>query len=401
MLDLLLIVWKTICAMEFVLIKLAEVLSGKRMTRYNKKPVMRTQKLDNISLVLRFFQDEESIKIVNIDSTHIVDHNLKLILGLIWTLILHYSISQYIPISTTNSENGGDLQVHEQQQPKSPAAKDPTPKQRLLNWIRSHLPSDVPVTNFTSDWNDGIALGSLVESCVPGVFLDWRKWSPNEAIQNTLKSMKAAEDNLGIAALITPEELINPNVDEKSVMTYLAQFPRGKPQPSGRVSGIDAHPIIVGLRSQFFVDVARLGLQPEVQIFNPQDVEVPTDVEPNSIFPTRSNVTFTPEQLGKHKINLSIVDPEHDLRTTMDDVFFNAIPAPQLVGLPDDSNTGVEIDEQQKFRITNVPENCQLNVLVVDPRGKEIHLNSEERVGNASIFQYRPSVLDSTPSMCF
>lgn len=36
------------------------------MQRYNKKPIMRTQKLDNISLVLKFFQDEENIKIVNI-----------------------------------------------------------------------------------------------------------------------------------------------------------------------------------------------------------------------------------------------------------------------------------------------------------------------------------------------
>lgn len=72
---------------------------------------------------------------------------------------MHYSISQFIPISRTNSENGGDLFA--QEHPKA-LNKDATPKQRLLNWIRNHLPSDVPVTNFTSDWNDGIALGALV-----------------------------------------------------------------------------------------------------------------------------------------------------------------------------------------------------------------------------------------------
>lgn len=53
----------------------------------------------------------------------------------------------------------------------------------------------------------------------------------------------------------------------------------------------------------------------------------------------------------------------------------------------------MEIDEEQKFRITNVPEKCQLNVLVVDPRDKEHYLTSKERVGNSCIFQYRPSVL--------
>jgi filamin len=49
-----------------MLIKLSEVLSGRNLARYNKKPVMRTQKLDNISLVLNFLQKEEGIKIVNI-----------------------------------------------------------------------------------------------------------------------------------------------------------------------------------------------------------------------------------------------------------------------------------------------------------------------------------------------
>lgn len=48
------------------LIALVEALSGRSLPRYNKKPAMRTQKLDNVSLVLKFLQEEEKIKIVNI-----------------------------------------------------------------------------------------------------------------------------------------------------------------------------------------------------------------------------------------------------------------------------------------------------------------------------------------------
>ncbi|VDM61944.1 unnamed protein product [Angiostrongylus costaricensis] len=126
------------------LISLAAVLSQKNVGRFNKKVNFRSQKLENVSLALKFFQDVEHIKIVNIDSSHIVDQNKKLILGLIWTLILHYSISMgWI-------QERHDGQVEE------------TPKQKLLNWIRSKLPPGMPVTNFTSDWNDGIALGALV-----------------------------------------------------------------------------------------------------------------------------------------------------------------------------------------------------------------------------------------------
>lgn len=73
-----------------------------------------------------------------------MDHNKKLIMGLIWTLILHYSISMGW---TQHNEDG--------------TQSDDTPKTKLLNWIRSRLPG-VPITNFTTDWNDGLAIGALV-----------------------------------------------------------------------------------------------------------------------------------------------------------------------------------------------------------------------------------------------
>ncbi|UYV73979.1 cher [Cordylochernes scorpioides] len=136
------------------LIALVEVLSGKRLPKHNKRPTFRSQKLENVSVALKFLQDDEQIKIVNIDSTDIVDCKLKLILGLIWTLILHYSIS--LPMW-----EGEDESLYS----KDKGA--PTPKQRLLGWIQSKLP-EVPITNFTSDWNDGRALGALVDALAPG-----------------------------------------------------------------------------------------------------------------------------------------------------------------------------------------------------------------------------------------
>ena len=40
--------------------------------------------------------------------------------------------------------------------------------------------------------------------------------------------MSLADEWFGVAQLLTPEELINPNVDELSMMTYLAQFREAK-----------------------------------------------------------------------------------------------------------------------------------------------------------------------------
>ena len=84
------------------------------------------------------------------DSSDIVDQKIKLIMGLIWSLILHYSIS---------------MPMWEDEDPS--ASKDQTPKQRLLEWIRSKIP-EKNITNFTSDWNDGTAIAALVDAIGPG-----------------------------------------------------------------------------------------------------------------------------------------------------------------------------------------------------------------------------------------
>lgn len=95
---------------------------------------------------------DSRVFLVIADSSDIVDSKLKLILGLIWTLILHYSIS----MPTWEDEEG------------RPPKPEQTPKQRMLNWIQGKV-SDRPVTNFTTDWNDGRALGALVDGIAPGI----------------------------------------------------------------------------------------------------------------------------------------------------------------------------------------------------------------------------------------
>ena len=90
------------------------------------------------------------------DSTHIVDSQLKLILGLIWLLILHYSIS--MPV--------WDDEGYADDDDKSVRKK--TPKEKLLGWIQNKVP-EVPIRNFNKDWNDGRAIGALVDSVAPGM----------------------------------------------------------------------------------------------------------------------------------------------------------------------------------------------------------------------------------------
>ncbi len=48
------------------LIALVEVLSGKKFLKYNKRPSFRTQKLENVTVCLKFLEEDEGIRIVNI-----------------------------------------------------------------------------------------------------------------------------------------------------------------------------------------------------------------------------------------------------------------------------------------------------------------------------------------------
>ncbi|KAH8414375.1 hypothetical protein KR215_004430, partial [Drosophila sulfurigaster] len=291
------------------LILLVEVLSHQRIPRYNKNPTFRTQKLENVSIALEFLE-AEGIKIVNIDSSHIVDCHLKLILGLVWTLILHYSIS--LP-----SWDGEETQQE----------SGLTPKQRLLNWIQLKLP-DMPIKNFTHDWTTGKPVGALVDACAPGLCPDWELWDPEDSVRNAAEAMTLADDWLDVRQLIRPEELVDPNVDEQSVMTYLSQYPNAKlkegaplrektdpnsvptvvspPSLEGLRAygpGLEPTGTIIGTTVKFTVETVAVG-NGDVEV----DVEAPSgEIErAYAYFNNDMNLTYTisymPKEVGTHKV---------------------------------------------------------------------------------------------------
>ncbi|XP_006631014.2 filamin-B isoform X2 [Lepisosteus oculatus] len=282
------------------LIALLEVLSQKKMYRkYHQRPTFRQMKLENVSVALEFL-DRENIRLVSIDSKAIVDGNLKLILGMVWTLILHYSIS--MPVW----EDEGDED-----------AKKQTPKQKLLGWIQNKIP-DLPITNFSNNWQDGRALGALVDSCAPGLCPDWETWDTVKPVENAREAMQQADDWLGIPQVITPEEIIDPNVDEHSVMTYLSQFPKAKLKPGAplkpklnpkkaRAYGPGIEP--VGNRAMrpavFTVDTFSAGQgQVTIYIEDPAGTREEVKAVPNEDKSKTYSVTYVPKVVGPHKVTV-------------------------------------------------------------------------------------------------
>lgn len=191
----------------------------------------------------------------------------------------------------------------------------PTPKQRLLAWIQNKVP-DVPITNFTNDWNNGTAIGALVDACAPGLCPDWDKWKPEDRLKNVTQAMEAAEKFLNVAQLVTPEEMINPKVDELSMMTYLSQFPNAKLKENAPTKprhnpkrvrcygpGIQKTGVANGAPTNFTVETFSAG-DGEVTVFlqDPSGKQTPVDIVFNDDEAKTYTCTYTPKVEGKHKV---------------------------------------------------------------------------------------------------
>lgn len=125
----------------------------------------------------------------------IVNGNIKLILGLIWSLIVRYQIGR---------------------------SKFP-PRKLMLAWLQAALPK-CKINNLTTDWNSGVNLSALLDYCQPGLFPHWNSLDPNQSVRNCTNAMNIAQREFGIPKVLEPEYLASPWLDELSGMTYLSYF---------------------------------------------------------------------------------------------------------------------------------------------------------------------------------
>ncbi|XP_054641647.1 filamin-B [Dunckerocampus dactyliophorus] len=371
------------------LIALLEVLSHKKMHhRFHQRPNFRQMKLENVSVALEFL-DNENIKLVSIDSKAIVDGNLKLILGLVWTLILHYSIS---------------MPMYEGEDDES---ESKTPKQRLLGWIQHKVP-DLPITNFNQDWRTGMALGALVDGCAPGLCPDWETWDPVKPVENATEAMQLADEWLGIPQVIAPEEIIDPQVDEMSVMTYLSQFPKSKLKPGAPLKpklnpkkaraygpGIEPAGNRVLRPAVFTVDTFSAG-QGQVTVYmdQPDGTREELKVEPNEAKKTY-NVSYVPQVMGPHKVTVLFAGqpiPKSPFEVNVDkalgDASKVAVKGPGIEPMGNIANKPTYFDIYTAGAGTG-----DVTVMVKDPQGRDntVEVMIEDKGDNLYRCTYRPT----------
>ena len=75
-----------------LLIQLMEIMGGVSLGRYYKSPRMRVQMAENVNKALDFIKSR-GVVLTNCGAEDVLDGNGKIILGLIWTLILRFTIA--------------------------------------------------------------------------------------------------------------------------------------------------------------------------------------------------------------------------------------------------------------------------------------------------------------------
>lgn len=158
------------------------------------------QRFENANLSLDFIKSR-GIQMTNIGAEDVVDGNRKIILGLIWTLILRFTISDI-------NEEGM------------------TAKEGLLLWCQRKTAcyDEVEVRDFSASWNDGLAFCALLDIHRPDL-IDYDALDKNDHKGNMQLAFDLASQEIGIPALLDVEDVCDvAKPDERSLMTYIAYW---------------------------------------------------------------------------------------------------------------------------------------------------------------------------------
>ncbi|XP_064001875.1 dystonin isoform X9 [Pogoniulus pusillus] len=203
------------------LISLLEVLSGDTLPR--EKGRMRFHRLQNVQIALDYLKKRQ-VKLVNIRNDDITDGNPKLTLGLIWTIILHFQIS--------------DIHV-------TGESEDMSAKERLLLWSQQTTEgyAGVRCENFTTCWRDGRLFNAIIHKYRPDL-IDMNTVAVQSNHANLEHAFFVAE-KLGVARLLDPEDVDVSSPDEKSVITYVSSLYDAFPKVPEGGEGIGANDVEV------------------------------------------------------------------------------------------------------------------------------------------------------------
>jgi len=183
-----------------ILINLLEILTGKTIVeKYYKAPKNRTYMIANHSIALSFM-GQHKLATANCSSQDLADGRLTMLMGLIWSLIRHFSLKGSGKHALTKSE--------------------------ILSWCKSMVDGyrNIRFDGSPQCFQDGLIFCALIHKYDPS-FLDYDSLDINDAVGNMRTALSIAEAKLNMPHFTEQYDANEDFLDERTILTYLPCTP--------------------------------------------------------------------------------------------------------------------------------------------------------------------------------
>lgn len=175
------------------------------LTPLYPKPNFKLQKIENLNDFLKFIKLIFNINVSTVSSDNIFDGDLKLTLGLVWSLFLFSTSTSFLTFSNS-----------------SPSFVEI--KTIIINWINKIISKrNIQITNLNKDWSVEIHRPDHILSIILQHYNITLSEEKNR-IQNLLGILKYGEQTLKIPHLIDIDDFRLLVPDEKCIVTYLIEW---------------------------------------------------------------------------------------------------------------------------------------------------------------------------------
>jgi len=197
------------------LINFFELLCGHQMTeKYDKVPTNRIQKINNLSLALRFMERNCGVRNPGCSAEDVIDsetRGIKLILGMLYVLYRKYRMRVDL------GDQGSSKKTREEDM--------------LLEWVRTVLKNKgfeeeaEAVQSFRTSFNDGrvfLALAKAYDG--DNESFDYAEESAKSPLDRLNKAFEYAESDMSVNKLLDAGEVAEGNMDERALALYTSLF---------------------------------------------------------------------------------------------------------------------------------------------------------------------------------
>jgi len=182
------------------LVALVEVLSEKTCTyKIAAQPKGRIQAVEGANYALKFIFEDCGVELkLKPNGESIIDKDEKSTLAVLWAIMLKY-------LKFGDENDGLDA------------------KSSLLLWVNNQILAHglKPVTNFTKEWHDGLALCAIIHKHRPKL-MNWDGLNKSDARGCIQAAFNAAEKYFNLEQYLTVDEYLK--LDEKSMLIYVSEY---------------------------------------------------------------------------------------------------------------------------------------------------------------------------------